>query len=45
MTGNPMLDLQKDMSPATESEKWLAERGYRGRFSPGTPGNAHPVFW
>ena len=33
MTGNPMLDLQKDMSPATESEKWLAERGYRGRFS------------
>ena len=36
MIGNPTLDLQTDMSPATEEEKWLAERGYRGT-SLGTP--------
>ncbi len=33
MIGNPTLDLQTDMSRATEAEKWLAERGYRGHFS------------
>ena len=25
MIGNPTLDLQTDMSPASEAEKWLAE--------------------